>query len=96
MIVRILGQGQWEVPDAELAQLNSLDEQVAAAVGGRDQAALTTSLHRLHQELVNAGRPVADDELQSSDLILPGPDATLDEVAGLLEENGRSEGLIPG
>ncbi len=96
MIVRILGEGQLEVPDDEVNELNAIDGQVAAAVSGRDQVALTASLRRLNEELSRVGKPVADEELRSSDLILPGPDATLDEVAGLLEDNGRSQGLIPG
>ena len=29
MIVRILGEGQWEVPDSAIADLNALDDQVA-------------------------------------------------------------------
>lgn len=96
MIVRILGQGQWQVSDEEVDELNAIDEQVAAAVNGRDQAALTTSLRQLHEGLSRVGSPVADDELRSSDLIIPGPDATLDEVAELLKGNGVGEGLIPG
>ncbi|SER47773.1 hypothetical protein SAMN05443377_10153 [Propionibacterium cyclohexanicum] len=96
MIVRILGQGQWEVPDEEVGHLNAIDDQVASAVAGRDQAALSASLRQLHDELEAVGTALADDELRSSDLIIPGPDATLDEVADLLQDNGAGEGLIPG
>jgi hypothetical protein len=38
------------------------------------------------------GRAVPDDELVASDVILPPPDATLDELEG----HFSGEGLIPG
>ena len=39
---------------------------------------------------------VADDLLMDSDLILPYPDATLDQLKQWFEESGSDEGLIPG
>ena len=38
-------------------------------------------------------RPVPDDELEDSDLILPAADSTLEEVQELL--SGSDEGLVP-
>jgi hypothetical protein len=94
MIIRILGEGQFRVDPAAIADLNSLDDKIEKAVTTGDQEALTAALTRLHAEIIEAGTAVADDELEDSDLILPEPDATLDEVRQLLEES--SEGLIPG
>jgi hypothetical protein len=38
------------------------------------------------------GAPLPDDSLEPSELILPNPDATLEEVRAML----RDDGLIPG
>ena len=94
MIVRILGEGQWEVPEDAVAGLNTLDDQVEKAVKSHDQAALTLALSELLDEVRSAGSQVPDDQLADSDLILPDVDSTLADVEGLLAES--SEGLIPG
>ena len=38
------------------------------------------------------GEPLPDDSLEPSELILPAPDATLEEVRAMLSDDG----LIPG
>lgn len=92
MIVRILGEGQLEVPDSELDHLNTLDSQVEAAVEGGDPEAFAAALSALLEGVRASGRPLADDALEDSDLILPPADASIDEVRELLEDDG----LIPG
>ncbi|MFC9955139.1 hypothetical protein ACFVIN_32780, partial [Streptomyces prasinus] len=47
-------------------------------------------LDRVHE----LGEPLPDDALEPSDLILPSPDATIEEVRRLLSDDG--DGLIPG
>ena len=92
MIVRILGEGQREIPDAELDGLNALDERVEQAVEAGDEATFTEALSALLTAVRSAGTPLPDDSLEDSDLILPPSDATLDEVRALLSDDG----LIPG
>ncbi|SDU95954.1 hypothetical protein SAMN04488544_2599 [Microlunatus sagamiharensis] len=94
MIVRILGEGQWEVPEDAVASLNTLDDRVEQAVSQGDQAQLTLALSELLDEVRSVGTPVPDDQLADSDLILPDVDSSLSEVEGLLADS--SEGLIPG
>jgi len=93
MIVRVLGEGQWRIERAGVAELNALDDAVEAAVRVGDQDQLATALRQLHDKVRAIGTEVADDELADSDLILPETDATLDEVRALLSES--DEGLIP-
>ncbi|MCW2843590.1 MAG: hypothetical protein JWN22_1506 [Nocardioides sp.] len=92
MIVRILGEGQYDVPDDALASLNELDSAVEKAVEGGDVAAFTTALAALLAGVRSVGVAHAADSLDESDLILPPPDATIDEVRELLDDDG----LIPG
>jgi hypothetical protein len=92
VIVRILGEGQLEVGDDRLDELTRLDSAVEAAVESGDLAGFASSLTALLDGVRRAGTPVPDDSLEDSDLILPPPDATIEEVRGLLE----GDGLIPG
>ena len=94
MIVRILGEGQWEVPQEALGRLNALDDEVEKAVVDDDADQLAAALASLHDEVRASGTLIASDDLRESDLILPGSDASLGEVATLLGES--DEGLIPG
>ena len=92
MIVRILTEGQWEVAEEHLTELNKLDGEVEAAVESDDEVAFSSSLAVLLNAVRKAGSVLPDDSLQDSDLILPPADATLDEVRQLLTDDG----LIPG
>ena len=92
MIFRILGEGQFRVDDALTAELNQLDADLEAAVEHSDQAAFTAALTRLLAQVRAQGSPLPPDTLESSDLILPGEDSSMDEVRKMLTD----EGLIPG
>lgn len=92
MIVRILGEGQWRLDDADVDGLNSLDERVEQAVDADDEEAFARSLEELLTAVRSAGSEVAVDELVDSDLILPPADSTVADVRGLLGDDG----LIPG
>jgi hypothetical protein len=91
MIVRILGEGQWDVPEGELSRLNELDDQVEAAVEAGDEPAFSAKLAALLDSVRESGSVLPDETLHDSDLILPPADATLAEVRTLLSEGG----LIP-
>jgi hypothetical protein len=92
MIVRIMGEGQWEVSAELLQDLNSLDAALESAIGQGDETTFRTSLDSLLDLVRDSGQTVADEELVDSDLILPPAGATIEEVQGLL----GNEGLIPG
>ena len=92
MIVRILGEGQLRIDDAELDGLNALDDDVIAAVDAGDETKFRTALTALLAKVRELGAPLPDDEIVPSDLVLPTADASLDEVRELLGD----EGLIPG
>lgn len=93
MIVRILNEGQWEIDDARVDDLNALDAEVEAAVDSGDEERFAPALDALLSAVRAAGEKLPDDSLHDSDLILPPADAGIDEVRRLLEES--DEGLIP-
>ncbi len=92
MIVRILTEGQLEVPDDQLDELNVLDDAVSSALDAQDEAAFRAALQALLERVRAVGEPLPDDSLEASGAVLPAPDSTMDEVTGLLADDG----LIPG
>jgi hypothetical protein len=94
MIVRILGEGQYDVSDEALERLNELDAAVESAVDAGDEAAFGTALAALLDGVRTVGVAHDVDSLDESDLILPPSDATIDEVRALLAD--ADDGLIPG
>ncbi len=94
MIVRILGEGQWDVPASAVDGLNALDDQVEQAVAQQDEDKLAVALSALLAEVRSVGTAVPDGEIRDSELILPDVGSSLTDVEALLAES--SEGLIPG
>ncbi|MHB1614753.1 MAG: PspA-associated protein PspAA [Actinomycetes bacterium] len=92
MIIRILGEGQYEVADSIEGQLQELDEQLADAVESGDEPAFRTALLALLDRVRSAGTLHPDSEIDVSEAILPGPDSTVAEVRALLLDDG----VIPG
>jgi hypothetical protein len=91
VIVRISGDRQFELPDADAERLNVLDNQAVEAVEAGDEARFSELWHEM-LDLVGAdGRAIDGDELVESDVILPPRDVTFEEARG--EFTG--EGLIP-
>ncbi|MFJ6566975.1 hypothetical protein ACIQNU_06120 [Streptomyces sp. NPDC091292] len=92
MIVRIMGEGQVRLADSHLAELNKLDDELLAEVENGDGPGFRLTLTTLLDKVRELGTPLPDDSLEPSELILPSPDATIEEVRDLLTD----EGLIPG
>ena len=92
MIIRILGEGQYDVSDGDMAGLQDLDAQLEAAVGSDDDQVFRSALAALLAKVRETGKRVPDDELSPSDAILPAEDAHVDDVRELLTD----EGVIPG
>ena len=92
MIVRILGEGQYDVPADALAELNELDDALTEAVESGDADTFEAALGELLQRVRAVAAPHSPDTLDPSDLIRPGPDSSLEDVQEIL----GGEGLIPG
>ena len=91
MIIRILGEGQWDIDDRHLDALNALDDALEKAVETGDQRQFSIEMHALLDAVRQQGDRLEDDSLEESGLILPPSDATLEEVRALLTD----EGLVP-
>ena len=92
MIMRILGEGQYEVTEEHMNLLNELDAALQSAADAGDEVAFTTALSALLDAVRSLGTPLPDEQITPSDLVLPDADTSLTQVRALLSD----EGLIPG
>jgi hypothetical protein len=91
MIVRLMGEGQYRVDDGLREQLNALDDRAQTAIDAEDEPALDDMLDEMWQLVRERGEKLPDDDLSSSDLIIPPSDLTLEETRKLFSD----QGLIP-
>jgi hypothetical protein len=91
VIVRIANEGQFRLPDGDAARLNELDNEAVAAAEVKDEAKFNELWQQMLTLVQNDGEPVPNDELVSSDVILPPRDVSFDEACA--EFTG--DGLIP-
>jgi PspA-Associated protein len=91
MIVRISGEGQFDLADSESARLNELERVVIEAAEQGEEEDYKSAFAALLDHVRGAGAPVAEDELEGSDVILPPADTSLAEAAA----DFTGEGLIP-
>jgi hypothetical protein len=91
MIVRISGEGQYRLDDADAQKLNELENGVVAVVEGGSEDGFKDALARLLDYARTQGTPLADDELEASDVILPPADINFEEAG----REFTGEGLIP-
>jgi hypothetical protein len=91
VIVRVMGEGQYEIDDEVAKGLNDLDGQAAQALERGDEDELRELLRRMAEAVRSNGARVPDDDLSASEGIVPPDDLSLDEARELFE----GDGLIP-
>jgi hypothetical protein len=88
MIVRILGEAQYDVSESDHPMLHDLEVRLDEALDGDDEAAFQAALSALIEAVHRVGTPLPADEFTSSDRVLPFADATLHETKALLDDPG--------
>jgi hypothetical protein len=91
MIVRISGEDQYRLPDEDSQRLNELESAVVSVVEGGREDGFAETYRELLEYVRTHGTRIADDELESSQLILPPADLTFEEAG----REFTGEGLIP-
>lgn len=91
MIVRVMGEGQYEVADDVLERLNELDRRAVDALNDRDEAGLDSVLDEMGALVRAEGSRLPDETLVASEVVIPPSDLTLEETRKLLAD----EGFIP-
>jgi hypothetical protein len=86
MIVRIMGEGQYELKGSALAELDEMDDVLLSAVKKGAPKGFDEALESVLSLVRSRGVRKADSFLGESDLILPAPDMSLQEAQELFEE----------
>jgi hypothetical protein len=91
VIVRIMGEGQYRLPEDVHGRVNELDNAVVAAVEKDDEDGFHVAFEEMLDVIRTAGEHLGDEELETSEVIVPPADTSMAEAAA--EFSG--EGLIP-
>jgi hypothetical protein len=86
-----MGEGQYQVDDGVAKQLDELDDQAVAALERNDEPELDSALDAMWRTVQAQGTRLPDDEISTSDVIVPPSNLTLEETRDLFSEHG----LIP-
>jgi hypothetical protein len=92
VIVRIATEGQYEVDEADVEELNELDSRAVGACEMNDEQQFRHAFDALLEFVRSKGHAVEEDHLGGSDVILPPPDVSLEEA----KAEFQGEGLLPG
>lgn len=91
MIARVIGEGQFRLDDELIDRLNELDESLIDEIEDGEEGEYAAVLAEMLDLIRTSGTPVPDDELVTSDVVLPPDHASLTELRDLV----TGEGLIP-
>jgi hypothetical protein len=92
VIIRIFGEGQYELPEPAVPRLDELDADTESALTAGDDARFHDAYDRLLEHIRTEGTRLSADDLRPSDLVLPPADTSITEAARELE----ALELIPG
>jgi hypothetical protein len=84
MIVRILGEGSFDVPEADMPAVEQLDAALVDTLERGDEAAFSGVLADLIGLVRHTGKQLPPDDVRTSELAVPHPGSTLAEVRELL------------
>ncbi|MEA3325622.1 MAG: hypothetical protein U9Q37_10940 [Euryarchaeota archaeon] len=91
MIIRVVNEGQYDVSDSLLDELNKLDNEIVELLKSGDETRFRDVLKEFISMIRENGTLLDTDVIVESDLIVPPEDLTLSEAAKIFS----GEGLIP-
>ena len=86
-----MGEGQYRLSKDVLERVNELDNTVVKAVEADDEDGFHASFEEMLEAIRSEGEHLGDEEIETSDIIVPPSDTSFAEAAA--EFSG--EGLIP-
>ncbi|HLB70505.1 MAG: hypothetical protein OIN88_02075 [Candidatus Methanoperedens sp.] len=92
MIVRLMGEGQYELDKMHLDEINKIDNNIVNIVNKGDEKTFKSEFKKLTDNVRRHGKKLPDDILKPSDLIIPPADLTFEEAKMIF----KGEGLIEG
>ncbi len=91
MIVRLMGEGQFEIEKKHLDEVNKIDNNIVKLVNKGDEKAFKAEFKKMTDYVRRQGKKIPNEVLKPSDVIIPPADLTLDEAKKIF----KGEGLVP-
>lgn len=89
MIVRLMGEGQYEIDKKHLDAVNKIDNTIVQILN-TGETAFNAEYKKLFDYVRKNGKKIPDEIIKPSDLIIPPADITLEEARKIF----KGEGLI--
>ncbi len=88
MIVRILTEGQYRLSSAYLDQLNEIDNQLVEVVARGTDGEFERLFNQMLELVRQHGEEVPVEDLSPSDIILPDPSSSIEDMKQLFVGDG--------
>ena len=90
MIVRLMGEGQYEIDKKHVDEINKIDNTLVKIVNKGDEKSFKVEFKRLTETIKKYGTPLPDDILKPSEVIIPPSDISIEDAKKIF----KGEGLI--
>jgi hypothetical protein len=91
MIIRIMGEGQYQASEALCNELNKIDNHIMTLVEEGKVEEYRKELARLISEIKEKAEPLDPKEIVKSDIIVPPGDLSFDEAKAVFKKPGIIE-----
>jgi hypothetical protein len=91
MIVRLMGEGQYELEKKHVDEVNMIDNNIVKIVNTGNELDFKTEFKKLSDYVRKNGKKISDDVIKPSGIIIPPSDLTLDEAKKIF----AGDGLFP-
>ncbi len=92
MIIRIMGEGQYQASEALCNELNKIDNHIVTLVEEEKVEEFRKELARLISEIKGKAEPIDPKEIIESDIIVPPGDLSFEEAKAVFKGEGIFEG----
>jgi hypothetical protein len=92
MIIRIMGEGQYNVKSSQFDKLNKIDNKIVEYVQKGDEKKYKKGLADLIGMIHREGTMLDNEDLIESDVIVPPADMTLEEARQVFRGTGIFKG----
>ena len=92
MIIRIMGEGQFRFDESHLGDLNKIDNRIVDHVKKGNQDGFCQDLARMISTVKDLGKPISEEEVIPSDIIVPPADLSFEEAKDIFCNDGLIEG----
>jgi len=88
MILRIMGEGQYQVPESLCNELNKIDNRIVALVSEGKAEEFRKELAKLISKIKEKGEAIDAKEILKSDITVPPEDLSFEEAKAVFKGSG--------